>query len=151
MEYKLTCRNLVFETEFTTMISEIMVRTIVAKLQKPNTPGQTMTLKVPEEVGGGLGVVYRFEHRTETTKPHAFATYWRTTMTPATGTDKLAFRGGYLFLAMTTPDSIDIPPQEVLAEVRTILAEHGIQTVKSDTSELASSTVSNAFFSALRL
>ena len=151
MEYKLTCTHLVFETEFTTMVSEIMVRAIVAKLQKPNTPGQTMTLKVPEEAGGGLGVVYRFEHRTETGKPHAFATYWRTTMTPATGTDKLAFRGGYLFLAMTTPDSIDVPPQEVLAEVRTILAEHGIQTVKSDTSDMASGTVSDAFFSALRV
>ena len=133
------------------MLSEIMVRTIVAKLQKKNTPGQTMTLKVPEELGGGLGVVYRFEHRTEPGKPHAFALYWRTTMTPAPGTDKLAFRGGYLFLAMTTPDSIDVPPQEVLAEVRTILAEHGIQTVQSDTSDSATGTISDAFFSALRV
>ena len=133
------------------MLSEIMVRTIVAKLQKKNTPGQTMTLKVPEELGGGLGVVYRFEHRTDTSKPHAFALYWRTTMTPAPGTDKLAFRGGYLFLAMTTPDSIDVPPQEVLAEVRTILAEHGIQTVQSDTSDSATGTISDAFFSALRV
>ena len=130
------------------MVSEIMVRTIVAKLQKKNTPGQTMTLKVPEELGGGLGVVYRFEHRTETSKPHAFALYWRTTMTPAPGTDKLAFRGGYLFLAMTTPDSIDVPPQEVLAEVRTILAEHGIQTVKSETSDAASKFTEQGFFSA---
>ena len=126
------------------MLSEIMVRTIVAKLQKKNTPGQTMTLKVPEELGGGLGVVYRFEHRTDTSKPHAFALYWRTTMTPAPGTDKLAFRGGYLFLAMTTPDSIDVPPQEVLAEVRTILAEHGIQTVKSETSDAAAGTIYSA-------
>ena len=135
MEYKFTCRNLVFEEEFRVLLSEIHARAVFGKLQKKtDTIGKLMTANLSEE-GGDLATAYTFGKQT-------FATYWRG---QRVGTDKLALVGGYLFLALTTPTSVDVPPQEVLAEVRTILAEHNIQTVKSETSELAAKTVTEAF------
>ena len=74
MEYDLTCKYPLTFAEFNWMLSKIMVRAIVDKLQKKGTENDLMTYNLGAE---GVFIMYRYQPRTETNRrdclPLAFA------------------------------------------------------------------------------
>ena len=127
MEYDLTCKYPLTFAEFNWMLSKIMVRAIVDKLQKEGTENELMTFNLGAE---GVFIMYRYQPRTDTNRRDCFAMFWKGTTLPPPA-NGIVFNGGSVFLALTTPSSIDPPPEEIMNILKGIFTEHGITISKS--------------------
>ena len=142
MEYDLTCKYPLTFAEFNWMLSKIMVRAIVDKLQKKGTENELMTYNLGAE---GVFIIYRYQPRTDTNRRDCFAMFWKGTTLPPPA-NGIVFNGGAVFLALTTPSSIDPPPEEIMNILKGIFTEHGITVSKSAISDSASDWVREGFF-----
>ena len=143
MEFSLFCINPLQAQQFGQLCGEMDVRIVQGKLAKPNTGSGVLVFNLSPTIGYSL--FYRYIPRTGgPTTLHHFITHWvGPTIPPAA--DGIVLREGTVYVAIATPTSIGKPPDDVLAEVKAILAGHGILTATSPTSELASKFIEQGF------
>ena len=142
MEYTLTCEHPITSREFGVICGKIETRIVEAKLAKKDTVGQLLSCNL----GTILGSLYLFRYTPPSggSLPHHFVTYWLGTTIPPP--DDIVLRSGTMYCAVVgSRTSITKPNDDVLAELTTILAEHGIKATKSPTSDTASKFIEGAF------